>query len=440
MKKTLKYTLLTLIWVLAISCEGFLDEKPVKSILVPSTLEDVRALLDNYTTLNENTLISFILSDDWMTPTSNWESLQPWEQNSYLWKTEIFGPLERSTDYSRLHRKIFFANNCLEILDKIESNSIQEENLRGEALFVRSLAFYQLAQLFLPHPQSSQATTFTIPVRFTANVSEKSELLNIVQVLTRVEQDLTLALELLPEKAGHPNRPDQRTANGLLSGLYLYMGNYEKALEAAQQVLEPNEGLMNYNELNSDSPYPFKLFNEETLYHGVTSSFSVTASSATYINEDLYGLYSDNDLRKELFFTLDGQGNALFKGSYLGDFNLFTGLSVSEILLNGAEAAFRTGKLEVGKALLTELATKRYLDLDLWKQETGNPDLLAVLEERRKELVFRGSRWADMKRLAAFGELKLPITREIGADSFMLMNETQFVLELPTLELELEGE
>lgn len=439
MKKILKYLCLTLVGFATLSCEGFLEEKPVKSILVPSTLEDVRALLDNYTTLNENTLIGFILSDDWMTTTGNWQTLQPWEQNSYLWKAEVFDPLERSTDYSKLHRKIFFANNCLEILDGISDNSVQAENLRGEALFVRSLALYQLAQLFLPHPASSEAELLRIPVRFTGNVSDESELLNIGEILIRVEQDLRQSLNLLPAKAGFPNRPDQRTAHALLSGLYLYKGEYDKAFESAQVVLGSNPDLLNYTEINPDSPYPFPLFNKETLYYGVTSSFSVTASSATFVNGELYRRYSENDFRKKLFFSLDAQGNALFRGSYLGDFNLFTGQSLPEVLLNGAEAAFRSGKTEQGRALLTQLAANRYQDLELWKKEVGNPDLATVLEERRKELVFRGNRWVDMKRLAALGELDLPIEREIGGQAYLLNSESQFVLSLPRIELELEG-
>ena len=439
MKKILKNLCLTLVGFATLSCDGFLEEKPVKSILVPSTLEDIRALLDNYTTLNDNTLISFILSDDWMTNTGNWQTLQPWEQNSYLWKSEVFDPLERSTDYSKLHRKIFFANNCLEILDRLSENSIQADNLRGEALFVRSLALYQLAQLFLPHPASSEADLLRIPVRFTGNVSDKSEMLTIKEVLARLEQDLNLSLNLLPVKAGYPNRPEQRTAHALLSSLYLYEGKYDKALESAQQVLGSNPALLNYKEINPNSPYPFPLFNKETLYYGVTSSFSVTASSATFVNRELYQGYSANDLRKKLFFSLDAQGNALFRGSYLGDFNLFSGLSLSEVLLNGAEAAFRSGNAEQGKTLLTQLALNRYQNLAIWQQEVGIPDLSTVLEERRKELVFRASRWADMKRLAAIGDLELPMVREIGGQSYLLNSNSQFVLSLPPIELELEG-
>lgn len=438
MKKILSYLNTTLIWVLLTSCEGFLDEKPVKSILVPSTVEDVRALLDNYTTLNDNTLISFILADDWQTNSANWQTLQPWEQNAYLWKRLVFDPQERSTDYSKLHRKIFFANNCLEILQKLPEATIQTRELRGEALFVRSLALYHLAQLFLPYPSNSQANSVRIPVRFTAQVSGKSELLTVNQIFLRIEEDLLLAEDLLPNRAGFPNRPDKRSAQALLSGIYLYVGKYDQALESAREVLSTSEGLINYQSINSAAPYPFSVFNKETLYYGVTSSFSVTASSATFVDRGLYQSYSDNDLRKRTYFSVDAQGNALFRGSYLGDFNLFSGLSLSEVVLNGAEAAFRIGQINTGTQLLTQLASNRYRELSLWNQQVGQVSLSTVLEERRKELIFRGGRWGDMKRLAGIGELRLPLSRVINGETFRLESNEQFVLDLPGLEKELE--
>ncbi|MDP3198930.1 MAG: RagB/SusD family nutrient uptake outer membrane protein [Algoriphagus sp.] len=430
---------LIIIGFFSVSCEGFLEEKPVKSILVPSTVEDIRAILDNYTTLNSNSLASFILSDDWVTSSANWEALNPWEQNAYLWHKEIFQPQERSVDYNRLHRKIFFANNCLDILEGLENQSTHVAQLKGEALFVRSLAMIQLGQLFLPHFESSEAEIIKIPIRFSAVVTGPSQLMGINGLFQRAEQDLLEARNLLPEKAAFPNRPDKRSAAALLSNVYLYWGKYDLALTMSLEVLDAGIGLMDYKKLNPLSPYPFKLFNEETLYYGVTSSFSVTASSATWINPDLIKRYSTNDLRRSLYFNKDAAGNFLYKGSYLGDFNLFSGIGISEVLLNGAESAFRLGRATEGQSILIKLIKNRYGDVNQWIEENKSPDLNTVLEERRKELVFRGSRWSDMKRLAAIGELKLPLIRKIRGSDFFLERMDQFSLKLPEIELALNN-
>lgn len=421
-----------------VACDGFLEEKPEKSILVPTTSEDIRALMDYYTTLNQGPLISFILSDDWETTTANWESLNSWEQNAYLWQEEVFNPDERSIDYILLHKKVFYANVSWEVLEGMSRESDVDE-LKGETLFVRAMAMYQLGQLFLPHPATSQSSDYKIPVKFSGDMDDPGKWVTISELLDYAVKDLEDAYDLLPENAAYPNRPEKTTAKALLSNLYLYQGNYEKALDAAREVLESDRTLMDYSTLDADAAYPFKLFNEETLYYGVCSSFSVTASSATYINPELYSLYGENDLRKNLFFTLDADGLPLFKGSYLGDYNLFSGLSLPEILLNGAESAFRLGMGEEGTELLTALASNRYSDLEIWLEDKGELDLSAVMEERRKELVFRGTRWTDMKRLAATGELALPLEREIGETAYLLNDPSQFTLVLPDLELDLEG-
>lgn len=434
-----KHTLLIGAFILsiAVSCHGFLDEKPVKSILVPSTVEDVRAILDNYTTLNANSLSLFILADDWVTSTANWEALNPWEQNAYLWEKEIFQPQERSVDYGRLHRKIFFANNCLDILEKLKDPSSSAAQLKGEALFIRSLAMMHLAHLFLPHPAGSDAESVKIPLRFAAEVTGPSQLLGIEAVLNRIEQDLLEAKDLLPVRAAFPNRPDRRTALALLSNLYLYWGKYDQAYNSAMEVLVDDSSLIDYRKLNPDLAYPFSLFNEETLYYGVTSSFSVTASAATWINPDLIECYSENDLRKPLFFIKDNDGRFRYKGSYLGSFNLFSGISLSEVILNAAEAAFRTGRDNEGQSILMQLIENRYEDVQAWTEENESPDLNTVLKERRKELVFRGTRWADMKRLAAIGELELPLIRKIKDTDYSLERMDQFYLRLPAIELTL---
>lgn len=424
----------------SLSCDGFLDEKPEKSILVPNSVADVRYILDNYKILNENPLLCFILADDWQTSDENWEGLNPWVQRSYLWEDEIFAPGERSTDYNLLHRKVFYANVVLKTLDDLEEGGDPTVlQLRGEALYVRSLSLFYLAQLFLPHPRSSQVDNTEIPVHFNPDVNAEPEWMGSDELMEKIVMDLEEASLLLSPKAAYPNRPDKIVVKGLLSRVYLYMGEFEKAYKAGMALIDGDFTLLDYGDYASDSPYPFPLFNSETVYYGFTSSYFVTASPMTYINPELFELYTDNDFRKELFFTESPSGGPLFRGSYTGVSSLFTGITLSEIYLNVAEAAVRTGKDEEGFQVLSILAGKRYKDVEKWKAEAGNDLLEIVLKERRKELVFRCTRWGDMKRFASLGELKLPISRVIGDEEHKLQDNKKFTLKLPAYELELEA-
>ena len=419
------------------SCEGFLEEKPQKSILVPNTLEDVRALLDNYTTLNENALMDFILADDWVTTTANWESLNPWEQNSYLWKSLVFEPTERSTDYSKFYRKIFTANVSLQALESLGPGT-EVQSLKGEALFVRSMAYFQLAQLFLPSPKSGK-DEIKIPVKLSPEVNLKAQWWSAMEVIQQVEMDLLESFELMPLNSQFKNRPNKKVAKAALARLYLYTEQWDKALEAANYVLEKeSKNLLDYNLLDKNKAYPFTLFNGEVLYYGVTSSFSVTASSATFVNPNLTAKYAPTDLRKALFFTNSAQGS-LFKGSYNGDYNLFTGIAIPEMYLTASEALIRKGNTQAGIAALTDLAKKRYQNMKDWEVELKKNPLALVLEERQKEQVFRGTRWMDIKRLIALGEFGNLPTRVIAGKNYNLSELKDQVVVLPSYEVELEN-
>ncbi|MBN7813434.1 RagB/SusD family nutrient uptake outer membrane protein [Algoriphagus sp. H41] len=418
------------------SCQGYLDEKPEKSILVPSTVEDVRALLDYYTTINENALIDFIQADDWVTDDPNWQRLAPWEQNAYLWQEQVFEPVERSTDYSRLYRKILTVNVSLDVLQDLESSD-EVRHLKGEALFVRALAYFQLAQLFLPSPVLDDGE-IKIPVKLTPDMNQSPQWWTVSEVLVQVEQDLLDSYGLISPGSLSQNRPNKKVAQAVLARLYLYTGRWEEALESAEYVLDQNTGsLLDYHEQDSLAPYPFALFNSEVLYYGITSSFSVTASAATYVNMDLTEKYGKGDLRSALFFTKGTNGN-LFKGSYNGDYNLFTGIALPEMYLTGAEALVRLGRTQEGLSLLGVLAGNRYQRPEDWEENLSKNPLDLVLEERQKEQVFRGTRWMDIKRLSAMGELGESPIREIGGKAYHMPNPNRLYLELPNIELDLE--
>ena len=440
MKKYLVNALLAIGLIAVVSCEEYLDEKPEKSILVPSTQEDVRYLLDNYNTLNQDPLLSFIMADDWVTNTANWQGINPWMQNAYLWQTDVFNPEERSIDYNSLQRKIFYANICLDILDGFESDA-ETGILKGEALFVRSNALFYLAQLFLPHPDGPEADQIKIPVHFSPDVNSPAEWISVEALLSRVKSDLQEASALVDDKSAYRNRPDKAVVQAMLSRILLYSGDFQGAYDAAMEALNTHYELIDYSAYDASKSYPFDLFNKESMYYGYLSNYQVTDGPASFVDPGLYADYSDNDYRKELFFKPSTTGGMfLFRGSYTGGFSLFTGITYSEVLLNAAESAVRLGKGQEGQVLLEQLATMRYKDLTIWKENLEPDPLETVMRERRRELVFRVTRWGDMKRLVTAGELALPLERIIGNESHRLDSQSQLTLKLPEYEITLENQ
>ncbi len=439
MKKYITRFLYGVLLLSSTSCRDYLEEKPVKDILVPSTLEDVRTLLDYYPGLNTNSLATFLISDDWEITSQKWNVLNPWEQNAYLWQKDVYEPTQRSGDYNRIHLKVFYSNISLDVLDKLEGHSGTEfSHLKGEALALRGRALFELAELFLPGAKSNLIDRIKVPVNLKSDINATLARLGISEVLGMVKQDMEMAFALLPEKQLYKTRPDKAAVKAFLARVYLYEENWEEASSAAAYVVAHAEELVDYNELDASLAYPFTLFNKETVFYSVTSSFSVTASPESFINPELYQLYGENDRRKDLFFRLDNGGNPLYKGSLTGNLELFTGISLPEMYLTAAEGAIRAGDVGEGVAYLNVLGANRYEDFRQWEDLSAEEALEVVLLERRKEQVFRGTRWLDMKRFWYLSP-GLIVEREINGKLYSLASEEQYIWQVPPYEIELEG-
>lgn len=150
------------------------------------------------------------------------------------------------------------------------------------------------------------------------------------------------------------------------------------------------------------------------------------------ITQELYGLYEANDIRRTAFFR-SRAGTYSFRGSYDGSATLFTGISTNEIYLIKAECEARAENLEVALATVNKLLENRhnssYVPFD---SSDGETVLRFILQERRKELIFRGLRWSDLRRLNRDPRFAKTIAREIdGVEQFLLPNSPKYVLPIP---------
>lgn len=123
-----------------------------------------------------------------------------------------------------------------------------------------------------------------------------------------------------------------------------------------------------------------------------------------------------------------------FRGSYLGSGLSFHGTTVAEMLLVRAECAVRSGNTEVALADLNTLWEKRYVNGSYPQIDLSNPkDILdLVLLERRKELIGRGARWMDLRRLNLDPERAEVLSRSINGVTYTLSpNDPRYVLPIP---------
>ena len=424
----------TSLTVLLAGCgKDFLEKKPNKALLVPTTLNDFQALLDNNIIFNVSPALNIIAGDEY-TVTNNGTGINALQSNTYYWADDIYQATNAIGDWDTPYKQVFYANIVLDGLEKIDRNSdpARYDYIKGSALFVRGFAFYNLVQLFAqPYNPATAATTPAVPMPLNSDVNKRPGRGTLEQFYKRLTDDLKTANDLLPLTAQFKTRPSKWACLSLLARVNLTMKDYQNAFGYAEASLAIDKNLMDYNSLdaNSSNPFPSTLPNGniEVSYHSENISYAFVRSAVVKFSDDLKNSYDQGDLRKTMFFI---PANGRFRG--------YLGIANDEVVLIHSESACRLGKLDVAEQDLNLLLSKRY--------KTGTftligglsqTDLLKkILLERRKELVARGLRWTDLRRLNQDPLTSITLQRKRDqTDLVLLPNDLKYTFPIPNTEL-----
>lgn len=428
----------------------FLEKRQNSSINIPATLDDFRMLLDAETYLKQTPSFGEVGSDDYYITTEAWKALvNANERNQYIWKDKIF-EVASVPDWNLSYQQVYYANIVLEGLAKMKGIENQEEwkSLKGNALFIRAFAFFNVAQIFSPiYDDNATSNPYGIPIRLTPNIDEGTKRSTIQQTYDQIISDLLEAKLLLPKLSSiqQPNRPSKLAVDGLLARVYLSMRKYTLAKAHADSVLLSYDVLLDFNTLSVTDVLPFPRQNVEVLYQSnlITASSVMTllrTANGYFVDSNLYKSYHVNDLRKAIYFT----GTPRVKGSY-SESTRFSGLATDEMWMIRAECQARAGNTIGAMKDLNHLLETR------WKVVNGETTfvkytatdasdaLQKILTERRKELVFRGLRWPDLKRLNREGA-NIYLIRKIDGFNYSLPpNDPRYVLPIPDDVIALSG-
>lgn len=426
----------------------FLDKKPDKALVVPRTLKDFQAILDNgYGVFGNTTYLTQVADGDFEVMEIGIPSLLYNLRNSYFWKEDIYEG-NQAGDWNKPYEQVFYANIVLEGLDQIvrtDENKIQINHIEGAALFLRSHAVAQLVQQFaVPYEPGIANDLLGVPIKTNSDINVKVGRGTLAETYDHILNDLSKSIELLPEKVQTKSRPSKVAAWALLARIHLVMQEYKKAAEAASAALAIQGELMDFNDLDTSATTPFPngrfVYNDEIIYYtnqGATSFFNLNTVRVT---EELFSSYDQNDLRKYVFYKTDGG----FKGSYGGSpFFIFTGLATDELYLTRAEAYARLGQLREAMTDLNTLMKTRWKNTALFEPfdaDNESDALTLILEERRKELVTRGQRWADLRRLNKDTRFQTTLERTYQGETYRLSpNDPRYTFPIPQMEIDGSG-
>jgi hypothetical protein len=307
---------------------------------------------------------------------------------------------------------ILRANN---IINSSLKSTPDVNQLRGEALSVRALMYFELVKFFAK-PYTVDANALGVPLILENNPTVKPPRNTVKEVYAQIEKDLTDAMGLMTQSKSS-GFFTKYAAEALLARMYEFKGDWNKALTSAQDVIN-NSG---YRLLQLNEVVPFWENNTarndklEVLFEVVfDANNNIGNSSLPYFfdqsgygdalaTESLYSLYSANDIRKNWFIvgspTRGASAKVINKYPNSGsvDKDEFKVLRMSEVYLIAAEAAYQTGNEPLALTYLNAVAKQRVSGFTGYTS-TGTALLDDIMLERRKELAFEGHRYWDLAR------------------------------------------
>lgn len=439
MKTIIKSLLIFTVIFLAGCSKEWLEEKQDIKLIVPTSLNDMDLLMNSGMFSYDQRGSMEASCDDFEVTLAQYNALfTDFNRKLLTWTIDEFPKLgggDYGEEWDYAYKQIQTCNVTLNGLTKItrnESNAGQYDRIKGTALYHRSRAFLNLAMTFCKYYDASTSQKdLGIPLKLDMDINEPIFRSSLQETYGQIIEDLGTAAGLLPKNAISGLHITNAGAYALLARTYLYMDNYQKALESAQASLNIKSTLDDYNSFDPAASRPLFLKSKEIHVETKLSNPYGTSNTSATIPSELYNQYDENDLRKILYFRIQ-DGKAIWRGTLIT--NNLAGTAVDETLLINAECEARIGDKDQAMQILNKLLSTRFKTNSFipFTASTKVEALDIILKERRKELLKRGLRFQDLKRLNKDARYAKTLVRIVGNNTYTLPpNDPRYVFPIP---------
>ncbi|WP_316751130.1 RagB/SusD family nutrient uptake outer membrane protein [Pedobacter gandavensis] len=420
-KYTSKYSLLWAIPLLLLvaSCKDLLDPKPLLYVAEENSIVNKKsadaALIGTYSALGQNSYqgntFRYIvnLADDNLRWVGNSPSNREFDVHDvFATNTSI------SALWGALYSTINSSNNIIESVPKVNDQTFQQADRNaaiGEAYFIRALAYFDLVRLWGNAPI---ITTSTRNPNSADGIGNSTP----AQLYKQVGEDLEAAQNLLPASPAvlNRNRASIYAVYALKSRLFLYLGQWQQALDYADLVIKesvkfslvPSYSAFFNAKNTTESIFEIDYtINNKNSWAGNWFASNLTGGTREFLPTDEFialvrGPYGGD--RKSLLLDINTPpkgiityGNMNFKIS-TGENQVYA-LRIAELYLIRAEAKAELNRIPeaVEDIRIIRLRAKAKDD-DLNGLSDKNEVIAKVLQERRLELAYESQRWFDLIR------------------------------------------
>lgn len=470
MKKIYSIALLASVMLWSISCSDYLDFEETDVIAGDVALKTVEnnesAIMGAYGGVDNlmTVLLNSVFSDEVKTAGEFYNAA-----TTHEWK---YGPIDVGlrdsyTAIDPQYRVIDRVNRVLARLNLADSTRVGDntlrKRLRGEALFLRAQAHFELYRYYGPAQFANDA--LAMPYMEAPSMAAQARI-RTDEYFQKLNRDITDAKALLPATITDINRANVVSANGLHARIALYSQQWADAETFATTYINavPLATLAEFPGIWTDAntrEQAYRIVRTAalgrigSLYRGTSASATNIGVITWTVSNKLYDSYSPTDIRRTAYFVTDATlaglnrpnadrpGLIIFKyaggayGSATENMVNSKMMRTSEMYLIRAEARAEQNKISGANSAESDLNALRvvritdHTDITL---TTRDQAITEIMTERFKELAFEGHRFFDLKRKG------LPIERlaaDIAATDARTMpaNDFRFALPIPDPEM-----
>ncbi|MGN6421199.1 MAG: RagB/SusD family nutrient uptake outer membrane protein [Pseudobacter sp.] len=362
-------------------------------------------------------------------------------------KLSVRAPGRTTKLWTSCYKIIYDACAVLEGLEASTSSSLTDsvrKQLTGEVLALRAFSYFYLVNYFGDIPlvlTTDFNQTVAIPRSSTARIYQQ------------IREDLLKAGSLLRADFAHADNEKVRVnkwfTEALLSRVYLYTGEFQKAISSASAVIEQSALFGIENNLSD----VFKKNSREAVLQLKQNSDPPKNNSFTpegnwfykpapfrpnyFISDELMNSFELNDKRRGEWTTLNDTGYVPAKYRNIPGQDYYMVIRLAELYLIRAEATVLLNPANVNDAIADVNILRKRADVgELQNDLPANMVIEAIAHERRVELFLEwGHRWFDLKRTGKAHDV-------LSAISYKQpwWGNYQFLYPIPENEIKLNGQ
>lgn len=429
MRKITAIIALAAISFISIGCDRFLDIQPEGKV-IPTTTEDYRKVLTSaYSKYPVHKSLVALRTDEVNIDDNSTDFIS--YREIAMWKDANNDQASTEFPWVSFYSVNFYLNQIINEGSKTMQDSPEKNQILAEAYALRAYLYFDMVNLYgKPYNSATASSDRGVPINLEIDLEQVLKPSSVQEVYTQVHADLKKAEDLMVEQKqalGVNYRFSKIALLAFEARAALYEGDWNKALNYADQVLAVKGELSNLNTVNTP---PNHYASPESIM-ALDNTWDNSIKNLSFASAELISSYNSTaDKRFGMYFEKNGSKYKVTKG---GSLEFKVSFRTAEQYFIKSEALLKLNKLTEAKETLLKVLKNRYTPdgYTSVQNAVSSMDSTAfmnfILDERFREFALEGQRWFDLRRA---NQKKISHTIS-GKEYILQQNDPRYTIEYP---------